>query len=276
MVLIQDIYPHVFDNHFVHPVPKKDDLLLCYLNGNILLMSKNSAYSIPTIGDLQIDRSEDFFYLFALDDTNCFLWIGEELPPTVGLEYKPINFIRSGLGQEEAFLGATGSHISGWLRNNAFCGKCGAKRLPSDTERALICSKCGNIIYPTISPAIIVAVTYGDKVLMGRKSADSNRYSLIAGYCEIGESLEETVRREVWEEAGIKVKDIKYYASQPWAFSSALMVGFTAVLDGDPTITTNDGELYEARWFDRSNTPAPSNNMSIGSQLVHAFINGEI
>ena len=118
----------------------------------------------------------------------------------------------------------------------------------------MVCPECKNIEYPKISPAVIVAVTNGNRLLLSRYARGGYRnYALIAGFAEVGETLEDTVRREVMEEVGLKVKNIRYYKSQPWSFSDSLLVGFFAELDGDDTITLEEEELAEAVWFERDN-----------------------
>jgi NAD+ diphosphatase len=147
----------------------------------------------------------------------------------------------------------------------------------SRKERAMVCPSCGQTEYPKISPAIIVAIKNKDKLLMSRYARGAyRRYALIAGFVEIGETFEDCVRREVMEEVGLKVKNIRYYRSQPWAFSDTEMIGFTADLDGDDTIRLEEDELAEAGWFTREEIPDYSPYISVGHAMMRAFKNGEI
>ena len=131
-------------------------------------------------------------------------------------------------------------------------------------------------MYPKISPAVIVAVTDGDRLLMSRYAGRPyGNYALIAGFTEIGETIEDTVRREVMEEVGLKVKNLRYYTSQPWSFSDSLLMGFYADLDGSPEITLDESELAEARWFSREEVPEPKGLFSLTGTMVNAFRKGQ-
>ena len=150
----------------------------------------------------------------------------------------------------------------------------------SERERALVCPECGLTEYPKISPAVIVAIYDGDRLLMSRYRPSPDHqyrgYALIAGFVEIGESFEDTIRREVMEEVGIRVKNIRYYKSQPWAFSDTEMIGFFAELDGDATITLQEDELSEAGWFPREEIPDDLVMNSIGSEMKMVFKYGSL
>ena len=132
--------------------------------------------------------------------------------------------------------------------------------------------------FPKICPAVIVAVTDKDRILMSRYRGRAYRgYALIAGFVEIGETFEETVRREVMEEVGLKVKNIRYYKSQPWSFSGTLLMGFFCELDGeDETITLEEDELSEAGWYHRDEIPEDTSLISVGSEMKMAFKYGMI
>ncbi len=137
-----------------------------------------------------------------------------------------------------------------WHLQNRYCGRCGAPTHSRLAGHELHCSRCGNILYPRVNPAIIVLVTYGERCLLGRKSS-TNRYSTLAGFVEPGENLEASVCREVQEETNIRVASMRYQASQPWPYPASLMLGFRALAD-NTDIHCNDGELAEARWFSRA------------------------
>jgi NTP pyrophosphohydrolases containing a Zn-finger, probably nucleic-acid-binding len=177
------------------------------------------------------------------------------------------------------FAAATASHLAHWYQFNRFCGKCGAEFEPSDIERALVCAKCGNTIYPSISPVVITAVTNGEKILLTQYNPEHSpykNYALIAGFAEIGEALEDTVRREVMEEVGLSVTNIHYYKSQPWPYSFSLLSGFFADVKGGSEITLEEDELSKAVWFTRENIPqGPDGRSSLTWDMVEAFRNRE-
>lgn len=130
---------------------------------------------------------------------------------------------------------------------------------------------------PKICPAVVVAIRNGDKLLMSRYARGTyRRYALIAGYVEVGETFEECVRREVMEEVGLKVKNIRYYKSQPWSFSDSVMIGFTADLDGDDTIRLEEDELAEAGWFSRDEIVEYPPYISVGHEMMKAFKYGTL
>lgn len=138
-----------------------------------------------------------------------------------------------------------------WHQHHRFCGQCGHATQSEREGHLLRCvqSACGHVVFPRLDPAIIVQVTAGDEILLGRqKSWPQGRYSTLAGFVEAGETLEQAVVREVWEETGVVVHEPKYMASQPWPFPSSLMLGFTAQAQ-TRAIHCNDGELEDARWF---------------------------
>ena len=172
----------------------------------------------------------------------------------------------------QAFAAITAVQLFRWKESRKFCGCCGSRTEDSRTERALVCTKCGHTEYPKICPAVIVAVTDGDRLLMSRYKGRAYRgYALIAGFVEIGETFEETVRREVMDEVGLKVKNIRYYKSQPWAFTDTEMIGFFAELDGDDAIRLQEDELSEAGWYRRDEIPEDVSSISVGSEMKMAF-----
>ena len=130
--------------------------------------------------------------------------------------------------------------------------------------------------YPKLCPAVIVAVTHGDRLLLSKYAGRGHtNYALIAGFAEIGETIEETVKREVMEEVGLKVKNLRYYKSQPWSFTDTLLFGFYVDLDGEEDITLDREELALAQWFDRDKLPEPASNGSLTSEMITMFRNGE-
>ncbi|MGH8397947.1 MAG: NAD(+) diphosphatase [Gammaproteobacteria bacterium] len=152
-----------------------------------------------------------------------------------------------------------------WYLRNQYCGKCGAITQTRRAGHELHCTRCDNILYPRVNPAMIVLVTHEDRCLLGRQTP-GKRFSTLAGFVEPCESLEATVRREVREETNIRVSSMQYRASEPWPYPSSLMLGFHALAE-NTDIHCNDGELLEARWFSRTDIIAGlrSNNLTLST-----------
>ncbi len=181
---------------------------------------------------------------------------------------------------DPADLAAAGSamHVVRWAETSRFCGRCGtpAERVPN--ERAMKCPKCALVVYPRISPAIIVLVRRGDEALLARNSRFPGAfYSTLAGFSEIGESLEETLVREVKEEVGVDVGNLRYFGSQPWPFPDSLMIGFDADwISGD--IRVDETEIADARFFRRDEPlqlPMLPPSISIARRLIDAWLAGD-
>ena len=138
------------------------------------------------------------------------------------------------------------------------------------------CPSCGNQEYPVLCPAVIVGITNGDKIILSKyEGRRFKRYALIAGFAEIGETIEETVHREVMEEVGLKVKNLRYYKSQPWSFSGTLLFGFFCDVDGDDTLTVDHEELSMAQWVERDKIPDQGNNISLTKEMMMLFRDGK-
>lgn len=156
-----------------------------------------------------------------------------------------------------------------WRRNTKYCGCCGTKLGQHPALTAMQCPECNNLIFPRIEPCIIVLINKGDKILLA-KHAQRNQdiYACIAGFFEAGETAEHAVEREIMEETGLKVKNIRYYGSQSWPFPSQLMLGFTAEYESGE-ISLQKDEISDAQWFDRNNCPASPQPGSIAYRLIH-------
>ncbi|MCQ2420313.1 MAG: NUDIX domain-containing protein, partial [Clostridia bacterium] len=147
----------------------------------------------------------------------------------------------------------------------------------SKIERAMVCPECGNTVYPKICPAVIAAVYDGDRMVLTRyKNRPFKKYALVAGFAEIGESIEDTVRREVLEETGLHVGKLKFYKSQPWVFTDTLLMGFYCELDGSDRITVQEDELAEAAWFDRTELPEDHSHISLTGEMIEMFRRAEV
>ena len=145
-------------------------------------------------------------------------------------------------------------------------------------ERAMTCPVCHKNVYPRINPAVIVAVLDHGRLLMTKYANRPliRRYALIAGFCEIGESFEDTVRREVMEEVGLCIKNLRFYKSQPWVLTDSLLLGFFCDVDGDPTPVLRDGELALAEWHTPEDVPADYSRISLTGEMIDRFREGRI
>lgn len=279
--MIQDIGNHKYDLTYRQPKPQDQDYLL-YMKENKTFLRKAAAesYEIPKFEDFPEEKvKENAYYLFAIDGVGYYYVKEMECSEKDGYEFCPTSAFRNMTPMYQAFAGITATQLHRWKEGRRFCGKCGHPTEDSKIERALVCKNCGQIEYPKICPAVIVAITDGDRIVMSRYRASSSTYrgyALIAGFVEIGESFEATVAREVMEEVGLKVKNIRYYKSQPWAFSDTEMVGFFADLDGDDTIRLQEDELSEASWYHRDEIPDETIMNSIGSELKMVFKYGSL
>ncbi len=180
-----------------------------------------------------------------------------DLPPEQAIEHAGEAFcelrpLAAELPASEASLLAYARALSLWRANHRHCSRCSGPMRSDRAGHLLHCAACGYQSFPRLDPAIIVLVHDGDSALLGRQAGWApGRYSTIAGFVEPGESLEDAVRREVYEETGIAARDIAYHSSQPWPFPSSLMLGFTASGTVAPPVLI-DGELEDARWFSRA------------------------
>ncbi len=189
--------------------------------------------------------------------------------------FKPVN-IRALIDRVESCLWAVACYarqIHDWNLNFKYCGKCGYRTERKTDEHVRICPRCSLVCYPRISPAVIIAVVRDDKILLanGVNFPDKKMFSVLAGFVEPDETLEQCVAREVFEETGIKVKDIRYFGSQPWPFPDSLMIGFTATYDSGE-LNINFNELAEAHWFTSGNLPLIPSSYTIARQLIDWFV----
>ena len=244
---------------------------------------QETSLQFPSYGevkDMDGFSPADCQYLFDISGEKYFLYRGElpeGLLAKTGATMENVRMLRYSDPEAKArcFAAATGYHLAVWYRDNRFCGRCGGVLRHDRHQRMLKCPVCGNEVYPKIAPAVIVAVTSGEKLLLTKYSGRVyKRYALIAGFTEIGETAEETVEREVMEEVGLRVKNIRYYATQPWGTDSNLLIGYFADLDGDPDITLDHDELAVAEWFDREDIPIGNDQISLTLDMVQAFREG--
>lgn len=281
--MIQDIYPSKLDNSYKNIKPEDKDFILVFNDeGKAYVGDVDGEMSFLTYADCkslkEVDSCSDV-YLFSIDDKRYFLLGNKDAVKLqkLGFEYYTIRELRDRYSRDDVNIYAafTAYHIWKWYSDNTFCGKCGSALKHSENERALVCADCGNVIYPRINPAVIVGVTKGDSLLLTRYRRGFAHNALVAGFTEIGETLEETVAREVMEETGVKVKNIRYYKSQPWGMAQDMLVGFYCEADGDGEIHMDENELKYAEWVKREDIELQPNNLSLTNEMMRVFKEGK-
>lgn len=280
--MIQDIAPHRYSVAYQSVKADETGCLLIYKDGGILCREDEGQIVYPLIGEV-LEKYPDVLnkvrYLFEIDGRCYFDLPKKEIEPFGSFTYLPKEELRRIRPMWKAFAGITGYQMQEWYENARFCGRCGKEMKHHPGERAMVCPFCGHVSYPQICPSVIVAITDKDKILLTKYASGHSsfkRYALVAGYSEIGESLEDTVRREVMEEVGLYVKNIRYYKSQPWSFSGALLVGFVCEVEGSSKISMDEEELSAAEWFDRDNMPKDRSqaDISLTGEMMQAFEDG--
>ena len=273
--MIQDIEPYRLANEYEPATPEGDAYILWYKDDYILLRHSSEAISFPRFSDISPDMAGRYAYLFSVGEDTFYLSEAPEAAFNEDFYLENMQALRRTRPRYLTYAGLVGYQLYNWYRNRRFCGHCGKPMKPAANERMLYCPECGNLEYPKISPAVIVAVTDGDRILMSKYAGRAfKKYALLAGFAEIGETIEETVKREVMEEVGLRVKNLRYYKSQPWPFSDSLLFGFFAALDGDDTITLDENELAVAEWFTRDAMPVEADGFSLTNEMMIQFKNG--
>jgi len=253
-----------------------------FVGNKLLVRAEGKVSEIPkliTLAEIGLEPVRTQF-LGTLDGHPCY---SAELPTDAlaklneviapdGMTLQGLRELYGTLDEDLYALCGRAIQIVEWDRTHQYCGHCATPTTQLSHERAKRCPKCGLVNYPRLSPAIIVLISRGEELLLARAPRfPPGMYSVLAGFVEPGESLEETVMREVREEVGIEVKDIRYFGSQPWPFPNSLMIGFTATYaSGD--IVIEPQELVEAGWFSKHNLPQIPPKLSIARKLIDSFV----
>lgn len=254
---------------------KDEPLWFIFNDGKLLIKNDPTGCHVPNAQDLEgIGFSPPQRYAFDAGGTReCFAaqW-GNGLPVAGDFAFVPLRSLFGTLDDGIVMAAGLGSQLIHWDRTHRFCGRCGAKTGDKPDERAKVCLQCGLLNYPRISPAIIVAVIKDDCILLARnKRFKRSFYSVLAGFVELGETLEQCVAREVLEETGISVANLRYFGSQPWPFPDSLMVGFLADYAGGD-IHIDGLEISDAGWFPRDSLPSIPPRLSIARKLIDWFV----
>lgn len=279
MDMIQDIAPKEYDNHYIEQLPFPDDWLLAYRDEDVLCCIEEGQIRYPRVKEVFPEgtlRDREITYAFTISGEKFFL-LKEDPEGLEGYTWEKPAVFRQIRPKYLGFAGITGQQLHDWYRANRFCGRCGSPMVPDHVERMVHCEKCNNMVYPKICPGVITAVTDGNRLLLTKYAHRPGvvNYALVAGFTEIGETLEETVRREVMEEVGLKVKNIRYYKSQPWSFSSTLLCGFYCEVDGSTEVRLDTEELAVAEWFEREDIPLDDDGVSLTREMIHQFKTGK-
>ena len=280
--MIQDIFPHVFHNEFEVKSPTEDSCFFYFSEGSICL-TEGKSNTIPRFSALEDEVRNRFMshcdYLFSIDQMDFFL-VDEtsvSLADTPGISLFKSSILRELTPMWVSFSAVCASQLHRFYSSNHYCGCCGSEMIKSKKERSMVCSSCGNTVYPKIAPAVIVGIIHDGKLLLTKYAGrEYTRYALLAGYTEFGETLEDTVNREVMEEVGLRVKNIRYYKNQPWGFSDSILMGYWAELDGSPQVTLDETELSTAVWMAPEDIPDDFTNISLTHEMILLFKNGKI
>jgi NAD+ diphosphatase len=245
-------------------------------HGDELLIHENAAA-------INLPVSENFdslglpytsmHYLGSLGEQPCFaVDLEEDEPLPEGMALAGLRRLFGAISEELFQIGGRAFQVLNWDRTHRFCGRCGSATNYHDSDRARECPQCKLLSFPRVSPAIIVLVQKGHEFLLARNARfPGKRYSIIAGFVEPGETLEETVHREIKEEVGIDVRDVRYFGSQPWPFPHSLMVGFTAQYAGGEIVVDGE-EIVDSGWYSSDNLPELPDGISISRRIIDWFL----
>lgn len=248
--MLHDIAPNRFDNQY-RPQPPTTESYGLSFDKNTVLVRKNEdgTFDLPALTELDVKGTDSPpTYLFSID--NRAFYLPNEFTVPEGFVWQTITETMKSAPQHLAFASLTGYQLHRWYESRKYCGRCGTLTVKDEKIRVLSCPSCKQMEFPKIAPAVIVGVTDGNRLLLA-SYPNYDKLALLAGFVEIGETLEETVCREVMEEVGLKVKNARYFKSQPWAISDNLLVGFFCDIDGSDMIAFDADELSNAQWFER-------------------------
>lgn len=305
--MFQDIEPYSFSNDFAWVDPEPADRVLIYRGNKVVVRKQDSTdepFHFPSyevlvekgvVGPQVVAEKEDCaipvradgvkprgLLLFTVGETAYFRCEIKESAIDALLEtgewvLLPVGQLRNYAPKYRAFAGMVGYEYHVWYDTRHYCGRCGTKMQHGIVERMLQCPKCGCMEFSRLFPAVIVGIVdrQRDRVLVSRYAGrEYTSYALIAGFSEMGETVEQTVHREVMEEVGLKVTNLRYYKSQPWPPSSSLLFGFFCDLDGESSITLDDHELEEAEWISRDELP-DDEDYSLTREMMGVLRRGE-
>ena len=274
-MMLQDISPRKLHNEYrPNYTPQSGDYVLSFKDGELLMGLSEEKVCFPKVEELDEEARKGLAYLFSVDD-EVFLLARNGAIEVEGYGYEKLKALRDKyyLPKEYVFAAFTAYQLDEWYSVKKYCGKCGSQNEDHSKERARICPVCGNVIYPRINPAVIIGVTDKEtnRIILTKYRTGFGHNALVAGFTEIGETLEETVEREVMEEVGLKVTNIRYYKSQPWGIASDILAGFFCDVKGDPTIQMDESELKYAEWVKPEDIVLQPLEYSMTNEMMKLF-----
>ena len=266
--------PAGFEPGVVMPAELAGDAVCFVWRDDRILARATEPPTLPTLADvLRLGIDGVRHYLGRYRGTDCIaIHVAGDWPDIDGWQWRGLRSLFLQLPEAELALAGRSFQIAEWDRSHRFCGRCGAPMRDKPGERAKECTACGHVAYPRISPAMMVLVTRGFDLLLARANRfPGAMYSALAGFVEAGESIEDCIHREVREEVGIEVRDLRYFTSQAWPFPHSLMIAYTAeYASGD--MRPCDAEIADAQWFSIDALPQLPSPISVSRKLIDATI----
>ena len=264
----EPFHPRV--DHSATPAPGA--LVFGFLDGRLAVEETAEGVEVPDYERVHDRISGDALFLGTLESRDCFVVALDASAEPVGLSLYGLRELFGRLPDHMASLAGRASQMLEWSLAHAYCGRCGTATETASGELARVCPACGALHFPRITPAVIMLVEREGRVLLARnRNFRGPFYSVLAGFVEPGETLEDAVAREVREEVGIDVDEIRYFGSQAWPFPSQLMIGFTARHRAGE-ISLQQSEILEAGWYGADEMPALPGPYSIARRLIESFL----
>jgi NAD+ diphosphatase len=240
-----------------------------------MLVLEDASVRVPLAGSLDGFGLDVLFRLQIGELGGQACWaveVGADARPPEGMVFEDLRVLFYRVDEEFFRMAGRAKQIVGWHATHRFCGRCGGETKPVPGELAMRCTRCAMMHFPRLSPAAIVLVRRGDRILLAHSPGfPQGLYSVLAGFVEPGESIEEAVVREVREEVGIEVTNVRYFGSQPWPFPNSLMIGFTADYKGGDLVP-QPGEIEDAGWYTADDLPQLPPKISIARAMIDDFV----
>ncbi len=262
------------DDPQAHDPPPPGALCFAFRGAELLVADADGHARVPRVAETGLDaRSGVWVDAGEAGGLPCVaVSVSGEAEAPAGMRWVRLRATHALLPAELWRMAGRASEIVEWERAHRFCGRCGGRTAACGEPLARRCTNCGALHYPRLAPAVLVCVTAGDRLLLARSPHFPARmYSTLAGFVEPGESLEEAAAREVREEVGIEIRDVRYFGSQPWPFPSSLMVAFTAEYAGGE-LRPDPAEIEDAAWFAPGTLPPVPPGMSLARAMIDAWV----